>query len=169
MIADIQSKLQLIVDEDKARKAFLSKKTGIRVSQGASDKKHKAEIEKRLSELDTLTQSVYENMVLGKVPEEVCVKLIDKYQEENKTLQAEFETVMARLDTINQDECDVNEFIRRLKKYAGFEVLTREMLIELVEYITVEDVPENRNIPRKIHIYYKFLDKALPDKRNALM
>lgn len=39
---------------------------------GASDKKRKAEIEKRLSELDTLTQSVYENMVLGKVPEEVC-------------------------------------------------------------------------------------------------
>lgn len=169
VIADIQSKLRLIVDEDKARKAFLSKKTGIRASQGARDKKRKAEIEKRLSELDTLTQSVYENMVLGKVPEEVCVKLIDKYQAENKTLQAELDTVMARLDTINKDECDVDEFIRRLKKYAGFEVLTREMLIELVEYITVEDVPENRNTPRKIHIYYKFLDKALPDKRNALM
>ena len=51
---------------------IMAKKTGIRASMGASDKKRKAEIEKRLSELDTLTQSVYENMVLGKVPEEVC-------------------------------------------------------------------------------------------------
>lgn len=169
VIADIQDKLRLIVDEEKARKEFLTKETGIRASQGASDKKRKNEIEKRLSELDTLTQSVYENMVLGKVPEDVCVRLIDKYQEENKTLQAELETVMARLDMINQDERDVDKFIRRLKRYAGFEVLSREMLIELVEYITVEDEPENRNIPRKIHIYYKFLDKALPDKRNALM
>ena len=54
-------------------------------------------------------------MVLGKVPEEVCVKLIDKYQAEHKTLQAELDTVRARLDTINKDECDVDEFIRRLK------------------------------------------------------
>lgn len=169
VIADIQSKLQIIVDENKARKQFLEKKSGIRSTQTASDTKRKREIEHRISELDILTQSVYENMVLGKVPEEVCVKLIEKYQEENKQLQTELDAIQERFDAINQDERDVDEFIRRLKKYAGFEVLNREMLLELVEYITVEDVPENRNEPRKIHIYYKFLDKALTNKQNALV
>ncbi|MBQ9905941.1 MAG: recombinase family protein [Oscillospiraceae bacterium] len=167
VIADIQSKLRIIIDEDKARKQFLEKKSGVRSSQTASDAKRKREIEHRLAELDTLTQSVYENMVLGKVPEEVCVKLIEKYLEENKTLQTEAEAVQERLDTVNQDEQDVDEFIRRLKKYAGVEVLTREMLIELVEYITVEEAPENRNTPRKVHIYYKFLDKAISNKHNV--
>ncbi|MBR3042862.1 MAG: recombinase family protein, partial [Oscillospiraceae bacterium] len=167
VIEDIQSKLRLIIDEDKARKQFLEKKSGVRSSQTASDTKRKREIEHRLAELDTLTQSVYENMVLGKIPEDVCVKLLGKYQEESKALQIEEDTVQERLDAVNQDEQDVDEFIRRLKKYAGVEVLTREMLIELVEYITIEDIPENRNTPRKVHIYYKFLDKALPNRHNA--
>ena len=169
VIADIQSKLNLIIDEDKARKQFIEKKSGDRTSQTAIDTKRKREIEHRITELDTLTQSVYENMVLGKVPEEVCVKLIDKYQEENKTLQTELDVIHERLESNTQDERDVDEFIRRLKKYAGFEVLTREMLLDLVEYITIEDVPDNRNTPRKIHIYYKFLDKALSNKQNALV
>jgi len=43
------------------------------------------------------------------------------------------------------------------------------MLLDLVAYITIEDVPENRSTPRKIHIYYKFLDKALTNKQNALV
>ena len=169
VISDIQSKLRLIVDEDKARKQFLAKKMGIRSSQGAADHKRKQEIERRLSDLDTLIQSAYENMVLGKVPEEVCIKLIEKYQAESKKLQAELDTIMERLSSIHQDERDVDEFIRRLKKYAGFETLTREMLLELVEYIVVDDVPKNRNEPRTVHIYYKFLDNALSDKQNTLI
>lgn len=169
VIADIQSKLRLVVDEDAARKQFLAKKSGVRSTRTASDTKRKREIEHRISELDTLTQSVYENMVLGKVPEEVCVKLIGKYQEEDKTLQAELAEVQERLDVVNQDENDVDEFIRRLKKYSGFEVLTREMLLDLVEYITIEETPRDLNAPRKVHIYYKFLDKAPYDMRNVLI
>ena len=169
VIADVQSKLRLIVDEEKARKQFLAKKIGVRSAQGAADHKRKQEIEHRISELDTLIQSAYENMVLGKVPEDVCIKLIEKYQAESKQLQAELDTIMERLDSIHQDERDVDEFIRRLKKYAGFETLTREMLLELVEYIVVDDVPKNRNEPRTVHIYYKFLDNALSDKQNALI
>lgn len=165
--ADIQSKLRIIIDEDKARRQFLEKKSGVRSSQTAGDTKRKREIEHRLAELDTLTQSVYENMVLGKVPEDVCVKLIEKYQAENKTLQTEADAIQERLDAFNQDEQDVDEFIHRLKKYAGVEMLTREMLLELVEYITVEEAPENRNLPRIIHIYYKFLDKAIANKHNV--
>lgn len=120
-------------------------------------------------ELDTLIQSIYENMVLGKIPEDVCVKLIEKCQAENKKLQTEFDAVQERLEALNRDEIDVDEFIHLLKKYTCFGVLIFEMLLELVEYITIEDVPENRNELRKIHIYYKSLDKALTNKKNALV
>lgn len=131
VIADIQSKLQLIIDEDKARKQFLEKKSGVRSSQTAGDAKRKREIENRVAELDTLTQSIYENMVLGKVPEEVCVKLLGKYQEESKALQNEADLIQERLDAINRDEQDVDEFIRRLKKYAGAEILTVRFCLNL--------------------------------------
>lgn len=75
---------------------------------------------------------------------------------------------MNRLETVSQHEHDVDEFIRCLKKYAGVETLTREMVLELIEYIIVDEAPKNSRMPRTIHIYYKFLDKALTNKRNAL-
>ncbi|MDE7364692.1 MAG: recombinase family protein [Ruminococcus sp.] len=168
VVSDIRAKLQLIVDEDKARKQFLEKKSGLHNAQTASDKKRKHEAEKRLAELETLIQSVYENMVLGKVAEDVCIGLLGKYQAEKKNLQTELDTIQKSLDTIAQDENDVDEFIRRLKKYAGFEVLTREMALDLIEYITVDECVPRSAEPRTIHIYYKFLDKPLKNKKNAL-
>jgi hypothetical protein len=41
--------------------------------------------------------------------------------------------------------------------------LTREMCLELIEYITVDAYTADK--PREIHIYYKLLDKPLDDKR----
>ena len=75
-----------------------------------------------------------------------------------------------QLDMISTNPCskvkipkqDVEEYIRRLKKYANVPELTREMCLELIEYITVDEYAADR--PRDIHIYYKLLDKPLPNK-----
>ena len=58
---------------------------------------------------------------------------------------------------------DVEEFIRRLKQYANAPVLTREMCVDLIEYIVVGDRPKDKSTPRNIQIYYKFLDNGLSD------
>ena len=68
---------------------------------------------------------------------------------------------------MKQDETDVDEYISRLKSYAGVEKLTRQMAMDLLEYVTV-DRYEGANVPRNIHIYYKLIDKPLNDKNNAL-
>ena len=60
-------------------------------------------------------------------------------------------------------EKDVEEFIKRLKKYTDVSELTREMCLELIEYITVDAYSADR--PREINIYYKLLDKELKNKR----
>ena len=54
----------------------------------------------------------------------------------------------------------VDEFMSRLRKYAGATELTREMCLDLIGYVTVDE-NTGRTKPRKIHIYYKFLDKEL--------
>ena len=77
-------------------------------------------------------------------------------------MQTELDTLVQRADADKQDEADVDEYIRRLKKYADVSELTREMALELIEYITVDEYAEDR--PRDIHIYYKLLDKPLPNK-----
>lgn len=105
--------------------------------------------------------------MLGKIAEDVCSNFLDKYQAEKNMLEEELSGLMESVNSIRKDEQDVDEFIRRLKKYAGAETLTREMALELIEYITIDEFAKDR--PRDIHIYYKLLDKGVNNKKNALL
>ena len=53
--------------------------------------------------------------------------------------------------------------MERLKKYTDVQELTREMRLELIEYITVDEYSADR--PRDIHIYYKLLENPLPHNK----
>ena len=83
----------------------------------ASDKKKLQTAQNRLAELDMLIVSVYEDKVLKKVPEEICVNLLGKYQTEKTELQAEVLTLEKKVADTAREENDVDEFIRRLKRY----------------------------------------------------
>ena len=92
------------------------------------------------------------------------MKLIAKYEAEQRELSAEVAELEEALSTIRQDEEDVELFIERLKKYTDVQELTREMCLELIEYITLDAYVEGQ--PREIYIYYKLIDEPLPDKRS---
>ena len=164
VLSDIRSMAALVLeDEEAARKQFLAKKEQINSRQTAEEQKKLREGQYRLAELETLIPSIYEDKVLGKIPEDVCVSLLEKYQAEQKQLSEEVEQLEAKVNAVKQDENDVEEFIKRLKKYTDVQELTREMCLELIEYITVDEYGDDR--PREIHIYYKLLEKPLPHKR----
>ncbi len=63
--------------------------------------------------------------------------------------------------------CNVDEFIRRLKEFMEVPTLTREMCMELIEFVTVDKCPgKYSKEPREIHIYYKLIDKTPhPEKK----
>lgn len=164
VLADIRSMAALVLeDEEAARQQFLSKKEQINTRQTAEEQKQLHSGKYRLAELETIIPSIYEDKVLGKIPEDVCVSLLEKYQAEQKALSEEIEQLEAKLNAVKQDENDVDEFIKRLKKYTDVQELTREMCLELIEYITVDEYAKDR--PREIHIYYKLLEKPLPHKK----
>ena len=168
VLSDIQSMIDIALDEDRAKMVFFERKAGMFAAQTAEDKKRKFEVEHRIAELDNLIQNIYEDKVSGKIAEDVCIRLIDKYQKELKSLQTECDELQKRTEAERQDERDVNEYIRRLKSYSGAEELTRQMCMDLIEYITIDENPRNSAIPRRIHVYYKFIDKPLKNKNNAL-
>ena len=167
VLADIQAKSRMVLREADAKARFMAYKSRQHESRSAEEKKREAEVKKRLDELDKLIQGIYEDKVLGRVPEDVCISLLEKYSTEKKSLSAEYEMILEREKTNKQDEADVDEFMSRLRKYAGATELTREMCLDLIGYVTVDE-NTGRTKPRKIHIYYKFLDKELADKHNAL-
>lgn len=164
IIADIRSMAELVVkDEQTARAAFLSKKEQQTSRQSKADIKKLNDSKHRLAELENLMQSVYEDKVMGKIPEHICVSFLEKYEAEQQELRAVIADLEERLSAEKQDREDVEEFIRRLKKYVDVQTLTRELGLELIEYVTVGAYTPNE--PREINIYYKFLDKPLNDKK----
>ena len=163
VLADIRMMSTLVVeDEEKARQQFLAQKEQINSHQMEMEQKRLRDGKYRLEELRKLIPSIYEDKVLGKIPETVCVNLLEKYQAEQKELSEEVSELEAKLSAVKQDKDDVEEFIRRLKKYTDVQELTREMSLELIEYVTIDEYSADR--PRDIHIYYKLLDKPLLNK-----
>ncbi len=151
----------VIDDEEAARKRFLAIKNQGDAEKTANSRKNLAANQKLISELQGLIQSVYEDKYLGKITETSCGVLLGKYETELKALQEEQAKLTARLDTEKQNAEDVDKFIERVKKYADVQKLTREMCLELIEYITIDKHPSDRKAERDIHIYYKFLDKPV--------
>lgn len=162
IVDNIRLMARLVIDdEDAARKRFLAIKNQGDAEKTANSRKNLAANQKRISELQGLIQSVYEDKYLGKITETSCGVLLSKYETELKALQEEQAKLTARLDTEKQNAEDVDKFIERVKKYADVQKLTREMCLELIEYITIDKHPSDRKAERDIHIYYKFLDKPV--------
>ena len=112
-------------------------------------------------------QKIYEDRVLGNMPDRACAELLENYQQEKEALQSELTEIQKHFDRYKCEEDEVDEFIRRLKSYAGATELTRQMCLELIEYITIDKYVD-KTTPRKVNIYYKLIDKPLRDKNNAL-
>ena len=162
VIEDIRSKMQMVsVDEKKAREEFLKRNGEHSSRERKTDQKRLNQAKRRLVELDRLIASVYEDKVSGQIPEEVCFSLLDKYQAEKNSIKNEIAALERKTSDTEKEQSDVDEFIRRLKAYMKVPELTREMCMELIEFITVDECPgKYSKQPREIHIYYKLIDKS---------
>ena len=167
ILQDIKRQIDFVMNDSEARAKYLARKRGNIAVRSAEDIKRKREIEKRLDDLGKLMQKIYEDRVLGNMPDKACAELLEQYQQEKEDLQAELNELRKRFDGYKREEEDVDEFIRRLKSYAGAEELTRQMCLELIEYVTIDKYVDMKT-QRDIHIYYKLIDKPLRDKTNAL-
>jgi hypothetical protein len=85
------------------------------------------------------------------------MKLIAKYEAEQKELSTEVASLEEKFTTIRQDEEDMALFMERLRKYTDVQELTREMCLKLIKYITLDAYVEGQ--PREIYINYKLLDE----------
>ena len=102
------------------------------------------------------------------------MQAMDEQYKNCKTERREYQVGKGRCKKRSEmqqyDEKDVAEFIARLKNYAGAFELTSQMYLDLIEYVTVDELNKgDKSSPREIHIYYKLLDKGLENKHNTLI
>ena len=158
---------EVTMDEEKSRERFIRNKAKSSEQNRYSDERQLKAIKSRLAELDKLIESAFEEKVFGNLPESVCAKLCSKYQAERECLEKNREEIEKRLAEESKNEEDVDEYIRRLKEYGGCGTLTREMCVQLIDFITVGEKDGQTNC-RDIHIYYKLIsNESLDDFRKS--
>ncbi len=155
VLRDIRSMLKEIkIDEEKLRNAFLRERAKSAQQCRGSDERSLKAYQTRLAELEKLIQSTFEERVLGNLPADVCKGLCEKYQKEKTAVEEKIAKIRNRL--AEADECgdEADEYIKRVRAYTNCEKLTRETCLQLIEFITVGEKPEN-GTPREIKIYYR--------------
>lgn len=161
VLQDIRSMLGVMeIDEKRAKEHFLHERTRCNEQNKLSDEKLLRTLKNRLSELDKLIQSAFEEKVLGNLPESICKTLCEKYQLEKIGTEQQIAKLENRLANPDRIDAEVEEYIARLKQYAKREDLTREMCLQLIEFITIEKIPTDSE-QRQIHIYYKLISNQM--------
>ncbi|MGN0824703.1 MAG: recombinase family protein [Candidatus Coproplasma sp.] len=155
VLQDIQAMLtEVIIDEEKAKERFIRNKAKSNEQNRYSDEQKLKALKNRLAELDEFIQYAFEEKVRSQLPENVCSKLCANYQAEISDIERTIEETEKRLAEYANNKGDAEEYIRRLKQYGSLEELTRETVLQLIDFITVGEKKDDL-IERNINIYYK--------------
>ena len=88
-------------------------------------------IEKRLTELEKLIQAAYEDKVMGRIPEGVCINLLNKYESERSEKLECKKELSAKLAASEANEKSVDDWLDMIQDYAQLEELDRATLADL--------------------------------------
>ncbi|MDE7133390.1 MAG: DUF4368 domain-containing protein, partial [Lachnospiraceae bacterium] len=101
--------------------------------------------------------STYEDKVLGKIPEALCVRLMSGYQSEQEEKSAQLKELEKKLAEQRKVTEDVQEWADLIRQYRDADLLDRDMLLKLIERIEVSEAcVVNGQKERQIRICYKF-------------
>ena len=156
IMQDIAEKAEKILGHEAEFKSkYLERQASLADKNQSEVRKELKKAEKRTKELDKLVETAFEEKVSGKIPENVCVRLIEKYTAEQTELKEKIAALTQGLEEVAQVKTDVDEFIRRLKKYCKEPKLTREMCLSLFEKIIIGGKETVTGKPQEIYIFYK--------------
>lgn len=114
-------------------------------------------LKKRDAELRSLFKRLYEDNVLGKIPNEVFRNLSDDYLAEQKEVQATIPIKESELESLKSSVANIDSFIEKAKQYPEIPKLTSEILHLFISKIIVSEKEEkySRTTPQKVKIVYR--------------
>ena len=144
--------------------------SALRHADAVRGKQQEAEnARKRITELDTIIQRLYERFALGKIPESRFEALIATYEKEQASLREVLSQTEAELASYQTDTDNIDCFMHAIRKYRDPDTLTAPMLNELVEKIIVH-APKKQNGQRsmQVDVIFRFIGNfTVPQVENA--
>lgn len=114
-------------------------------------------LKRRDTELTTLFKRLYEDNVLGKIPNEVFRKLSNDYLLEQKEIQSSIPKREEQLEKLKDSVANVGAFWEKARQYTKLDTLTAEILNLFIAHVEVGEREErySRTAPQSIDIYYR--------------
>lgn len=120
--------------------------------------KEQDKAKKRIGELDTLLQKIYENMVFGVISKERYMSMSENMEKELSALKARSNEISAALQENDNNRTNAEKFAELIENYIGITELDYELVHTLIEKIYIH---ERENIGGKavvkVDIYYRFI------------
>ena len=165
----VSDMLRAIADYSKNnRTEFVRTVQETQAAQQASDisrkKKRLAVAQKRAGELEKLMCRIYEDNVLGKLPDARYAALDAQYAKEQGELASEIMEIEKAVSAYENTRKSAEKFIALIDKYEDFDTLTTAMLNEFVEKILVHerDRKGSQDTTQEIEIYFNFVGRYIP-------
>ena len=99
-------------------------------------------LKRRDAELSALFKRLYEDNVLGKIPNEVFRRLSDDYLNEQKEIQTAIPERESDLEKLRASVANVGAFIEKARQYTEINELTAEILNLFIERVEVGERDE---------------------------
>ena len=150
------------------RTEFIHTVQETQVAQQSADiskkRRHLATAQKRAGELEKLICKIYEDNVLGKLPDARYRALDAQYAKEQDALEIEIAELEKAVTGYEQSQKSAEKFIALIDKYENFDTLTNTMLNEFVEKILVHERSRkgSQDTTQEIEIYFNFLGRYIP-------
>lgn len=112
---------------------------------------------RRRGELSALFKRLYEDSVLGRIPDEQYRLLSQDYMAEQKAIDEELPQLTEALQNLKDSSTNIDRFLENARKYTEIPELTTEILHTFIERIEVGKREErySRTAPQEIRIVYR--------------
>ena len=158
---------QLVLEELRELLGFVSRheKQFVRLVMDKSTQEQQRDItakkktldkhRKRIDELDTLIERLYEDNVIGKVNDERYEKMSARFEAEQAELKEAASVLERELGSLENDAVNVDKFLSVVRRYTEIEELSPAIVHEFIDRIIIHEPEQARgNRQQKVEIIY---------------
>ncbi len=114
-------------------------------------------MEKRQTELTMLFKRLYEDNVMGRIPDEQYRLLSQDYTKEQQEIKERQPVAQARLEELKSTATNIARFLDNARKYTEINELTSEILRTFIQRVEIGERSKkySRNAMQEVRIYYR--------------
>lgn len=159
VLKDIRYYANMAVKDSSGLKEMQQKIKKTSSKELNSNQKALKKANKRLSELDDIISSLYEDKVLKRITERNFEKMSEKYQLEQKELIEQVQKLQEQVTKQEEKDKGAFDFVQEIKKYKGIDKLNARIINTLIKRIEISEryKTEDGKMKQDITIIYNLV------------